>query len=74
VHAIAGACAVGVAAALLQLLAPWLRQWGSAAGDLLFPLIDIAVALRGPIIWVAAAAVLSLVAASVLVYVALLDD
>ena len=74
VHAISGACAVGVVVALLQLLAPWLRQWIGAAGDLLFPLADLAAALSGPVLWVAAGALLSLLAASVVVYVALLGD
>jgi hypothetical protein len=83
VHAISGACAVGVAAALLQLLAPWLRQrisgWGikaveSAAADLVLPRLDMAAVLAAPITWLAAGAVLSLVAGSIAVYVALLHE
>src|SRR5262245_8018979 len=34
VHALASACAIGFAAALVQFLAPWVRQWLSVAGGL----------------------------------------
>ena len=72
-HAFAAACALGAAAALLQFLAPWLRHWVSAAGDFARLLQSEAMASL-PTVALLGTAGLSLVAASLAVYVALLDD
>ena len=75
VHAISGACAVGVAAALLQFLASWLRQWISAVGDLARLVEFDVAALSAPYAVVLLMVVVaSLVIAPLAVYVALSDD
>jgi hypothetical protein len=75
VHAVASACAVGVAAALLQLLTPWLRHWISAAGGLGRLLEWNAANLpAGYVTMLALVAVASLVLAPLALYVALSDD
>ena len=75
VHAVASACAVGVAAALLQLLTPWLRQWISAVGGLGRLLEwDAANLPANYMTMLALVAVASLVLAPLALYVALSDD
>jgi hypothetical protein len=74
VHAVASACGAGVAAALLQVLTPWLRQWISAAGGLARLLEwDTTSFPAGYITMLALVALASLVAPLAL-YVALSDD
>ena len=75
VHAVASACAAGVAVALLQLLTPWLRQWISAAGGLARLLEwDPSNLPAGYITMLALVALASLVVAPLALYVALSDD
>ena len=75
VHALALACAAGVAAALLQFLTPWLRQWMSAAGGLTrFFEWDVTTLTAPAALVLALAALVWLVVAPLALYVALSDD
>ena len=75
VHAFAVACAAGVAAALLQFLLPWLRQWVEAATGLTRLVEWTAPPLTAlPAVVLALVAVAWLVLAPLALYVALTDD
>lgn len=73
-HALAVACAAGAAAALFQSLAPWLRQWTSAAAGLtqVFQR-NVAELTSSTTMMLAFVAVAWLVVAPLVLYVALSD-
>lgn len=75
VHALALACAAGVAAALFQFLTPWLRQWVTVAGGL--PRVfqwDVSTLTTPAAVTLALVAVVWLVLAPLALYVTLSDD
>ena len=75
VHALALASGAGVAAALLQYLMPWLRQWISVAGGLTrFLEWDVTTLTTPAALTLALVALVWLVLAPIALYVTLSDD